>query len=137
MAENKTKPGKENIDDFLKKIDQQKRDDCYVLIDIMKKISGEKPVLWGGTMIGFGHYHYKYESGREGDMFMIGFSPRKANLTIYMMPGSIEHKDLFDKLGKHKTSKACLYINKLKDVDIKILEKLIAASYKRMASKKS
>jgi len=132
MAENKTKPGKESIDKFLSTFEPSIQEDCKTLIKIMKKISGKEPVLWGGSMIGFGSYHYKYASGHEGDSFLTGFAPRKANLTIYGMTGFDRHKELMEKLGKYKTAKSCLYIKKLSDVDVKILEKLIAETYKCM-----
>ncbi|MFI5221436.1 MAG: DUF1801 domain-containing protein [Bacteroidia bacterium] len=132
MAENKTKPGKENINEFLASFEPGIQDDCKTLIKIMKKITGKQPVLWGGAMIGFGTYHYKYASGHEGDSFLTGFSPRKANLTIYGMTGFDRHKELMAKLGKYKTAKSCLYIKKLSDVDVTVLEKLIAESYKCM-----
>ena len=135
MAENKTKPGTENIEKFLSSIpDQNKREDCMVLIEMMKKASGKDPVLWGGTMIGFGDYHYKYESGREGDIFMIGFAPRKQNLVIYNM-GGFEEVEEMKKLGKHKMGKGCLYIDKLSDIDQPALKKLIEKSYKKMLKK--
>ncbi|RPI16987.1 MAG: DUF1801 domain-containing protein [Ignavibacteriae bacterium] len=129
MAELKTKPTKVSIDKFLKSVDEKKRDDSYKIIDMMKKITKKEPVMWGSTMIGFGNYHYKYKSGHEGDCFMIGFAPRKAQLVIYMMPGYEEKTVLMKKLGKYKTGKSCLYINKLEDVDVKVLKELMKESY--------
>ncbi len=131
MAENKTKPTTDSVEEFLETIEESKKGDCKTLIKIMKKVSGKKPVMWG-NMIGFGQYHYKYASGHEGDNFLTGFSPRKANLTIYGMTGFDRHKELLEQLGKYKTAKSCLYIKKLSDVDVKILEQLIAETYKCM-----
>ena len=102
---------------------------------MMRRITGEEPRLWGPSIIGFGEYHYKYESGREGDFMRVGFSPRKANLVLYIMPGFARHDALLDRLGKHKTGKSCLYINKLDDVDRDVLETLIAESWAAMAEK--
>lgn len=135
MADQKTKPGTESVEKFLESIEETKREDCQTLIKMMKKITGKQPVIWGGNMIGFGQYHYKYASGHEGDAFLTGFSPRKANLTIYLMTGFDRYTDLLNRLGKYKTAKSCLYIKGLKDVDIKILEQLIAESYKCMIEK--
>lgn len=103
----------------------------------MQEITGEPPKMWGPTMIGFGEYRFKYESGREGDWFLSGFAPRKANLVLYIMGGFQGHEDLMAKLGKHKTGKSCLYVNKLEDIDLKVLRQLIqksAAHVKRTQS---
>lgn len=136
MAELKTKPTKVTVEDFINKIaDEGVRDDCNALIKIMKKVTGEKPVMWGPSIVGFGLYHYKYESGHEGDMCIAGFSPRKPNLTVYLMPGFSEQTDLLKKLGKHKTGKSCLYFKRLSDVDTKVLEKMIADSVKQVNEK--
>ncbi len=131
MAELKTKPNSANINDFLSKVEnEQKRADSYKILELMKKVTGEEPIMWGNSIIGFGNYHYKYASGREGDWFLTGFSPRKQNFSIYLMSCENEKKlnDLFAKLGKHKTGKSCLYFNKLADIDIRVLEKLIRQS---------
>ncbi|MGY5881536.1 MAG: DUF1801 domain-containing protein [Candidatus Thorarchaeota archaeon] len=129
MVENKTKPTKVKVKDFLDAIEHPTRKkDGFELLKIMKKITKEKPVMWGPSIVGFGLYHYKYATGREGDMPRTGFSPRKANLTIYIMPGFEEYGDLLEKLGKHKLGKSCLYINKLADVDIEILKQIIERS---------
>ncbi len=131
MAENKTKQTKASVDKFISTIkDENIRKDCYTIIKIMKSVTKEEPKMWGLSIIGFGTYHYKYASGREGDMCIAGFSPRKQNLTIYLEPGFTKQKALLEKLGKHKTSKVCLYIKSLKDVDVKILKELIANSVK-------
>jgi len=129
MAELKTQVTRANVDKFLQGIkDEKKREDCFQILKIMKKATKAAPKMWGPGIIGFGDIHYVYESGREGDWFITGFSPRVQNLTLYMMGGF--DQDLLKKLGKYKTGKGCLYINKLEDVDKKILNKLIASSVK-------
>jgi hypothetical protein len=133
MAENKTKPTKLGIDKFIASVkDENIIKDCYTIIDLMKSVTKKEPVMWGSSIIGFDSYHYKYDSGREGDMCISGFSPRKQNLTIYLMIGLEKQKENLKKLGKCKTSKACLYIKSLKDVDLKVLKKMIEISYKEM-----
>lgn len=131
MAELKTIPTKLSVDKFLKGIkDEQKRADCYEILVLMKKATKAQPKMWGTSIVGFGNYHYVYESGREGDWFIAGFSPRKQNLTLYMMGGFSQFEDLMKKLGKHSTGKGCLYINKLEDVDTKVLREIITKSVK-------
>ena len=133
MAELKTKASKSSVDKFIKSIkDEQTREDCYKILDIMQKAAKAEPKMWGTSIVGFGDYHYKYASGREGDWFLVGFSPRKQNLTLYLMGGLDLHKDLLKKLGKYSTGKGCLYIKKLEDVDIKVLKELVSTSVKRM-----
>lgn len=115
----------------------RRREDAHVVLDMMQEITGEPPKMWGPTMIGFGEYRFKYESGREGDWFLSGFAPRKANLVLYIMGGFQGHENLMAKLGKHKTGKSCLYVNKLEDIDLKVLRQLIqksAAHVKRTQS---
>ena len=137
MAELKTKPNKASIDNFLNGVkDEKKRNDAYKILELMKKITKEEPIMWGPSIVGFGKYHYKYESGREGDWFLTGFSPRKQNLTLYIMSGFKRYDELMKKLGKFKTGSSCLYINKLEHVDIKVLKELIAESVKYMKQKK-
>jgi hypothetical protein len=127
MAELKTRVTKASAEKFLEGIkDEKKRQDCYQLLKIMKKATKAEPKMWGTSIIGFGDYHYTYASGREGDWFLTGFSPRVQNLTLYMMGGF--DQDTLKKLGKYKTGKGCLYINKLEDVDLKVLNELIAKS---------
>lgn len=122
----KTKKNEASVNDFLNFItDEQKRKDCFEIAKMMEKASKQKPKMWGSGIVGFGEYHYKYASGHEGDMCKIGFSPRKQNITLYLMQDIVEHP-LIQKLGKCKTSKACLYINKLADVDKNILQELIS-----------
>lgn len=129
MAELKTKPNDGNVSDFIASIKEEKKQaDSKVILNLMQETTGEKPVMWGNSIIGFGQYHYCYESGREGDWFLTGFSPRKQAITLYIMSGFNEYKSLLEKLGKYKTGKACLYINKIEDVDIEVLRKLITMS---------
>lgn len=129
MAELKTKATKASVDQFLEGIkDEKKRQDCYEILKIMKKATKAEPKMWGTSIIGFGDHHYVYESGREGDWFLAGFSPRAQNLTLYMMGGF--DPDVLRRLGKYKMGKSCLYINKLEDVDPKVLNELITKSVK-------
>lgn len=130
-SENKTKPTNADVLEFLAtKVDNdQQRQDSELLIDIMQKISGEPPVMWGPNIIGFGKSHYKYESGREGDVPVLGFSPRKGKLSLYITDDATKYPEIRERLGKHKISKACIYINKLADVDRNVLEELISAGF--------
>lgn len=133
MAEAKTKPTKLSVDKFIKsQPDEQVRKDCAVISKLMSEATGEPPKMWGPAIIGFGTYHYKYPTGREGDMPIVGFSPRKQNLTLYVWMGFEEDADLWKKLGKHTTSKSCLYIKRLSDVDLPTLKKIIKVSVKRL-----
>jgi hypothetical protein len=137
MADLKTKPNKASVEKFLNSVkDEKKRTDSFKILEMMKKITKEEPIMWGPSIIGFGSYHYKYASGREGDFFVTGFSPRKQNLTLYIMSGFKRSPELMKKLGKYKTGSSCLYINKLEDVDLKVLKTLIAESVKYMKNKK-
>ncbi len=129
MAELKTKVNDASVEEFLNTIaDEQKRQDAFTILEMMKAATGAEPKLWGSSIIGFGDVHYKYESGREGDWFLTGFSPRKQNLTLYINGGFDSHAALLGALGKHKTGKGCLYINKLKDVDLETLQALVSQS---------
>lgn len=133
MAENKTKAGTASVAQFLSAIDnERRRADAKKVAAMMRKATGKRAKLWGTSIVGFGRYHYKYESGREGDFMLVGFSPRKQNLAIYIMPGFDEFSGLMNKLGKYKTGKSCLYVNKLDDVDEKVLQQLIERSVKMM-----
>lgn len=135
-AENKTKPTRASVTAFINAVENQTRKrDAKTLLAMMKEITGEKAKMWGPSIIGFGEYHYKYESGREGDMLNVGFSPRKANMALYVMGSIAEDDPLREKLGKYKTGKSCLYINKLEDVDLTVLKKVIAKSYKATLEK--
>jgi len=138
MAENKTKPTKDSVTAFLNKIkDQQLRDDCFAILEMMQKISNDEPVMWGSAIIGFGTYHYVYESGREGDMILLGFSPRKQNISIYLMGGLNKVQDELPKLGKYKTGGGCLYIKSLTDINVTILKKVLARAFKEAQRKKA
>lgn len=132
LVEIKTKPTVASVTDFINAIpDEQKRKDSFTLLEMMKKASGEEAVLWSNAIIGFGNKRYKSPTtGREVDWLLIGFSPRKANLSLYISVGIKEHAAALEKLGKHKTGVGCLYINKLEDVNLKILEQMIATSLK-------
>lgn len=135
-SENKTRPTGASVAAFINAVENDtRRRDARTLLAMMKKITGEKAKMWGPSIIGFGEYHYKYESGREGDMLNVGFSPRKANMALYVMGSIAEDDPLRDRLGKYKTGKSCLYVNKLEDVDLAVLEKLIAKSYKATLKK--
>ena len=134
MAELKTKPNDASVEEFLAGVeDERKQQDCQTLLELMQRVTGEPPKMWGGSIIGFGSYHFKYASGREGDWFLTGFSPRKRNLTLYIMAGFRRYDELMAQLGKHKTGKSCLYINKLDDVDLEVLEELVTQSADHVA----
>lgn len=129
MATNKTTQNEDPVEDFINAVDdEQKRRDSWDMIALMKKITGSEPRMWGSSLVGFGSYHYQYASGREGDFFLTGFSPRKAAFTVYIMPGFSEYAVLMEQLGPHKTGKSCLYIKNLDVVDRNILERLISKS---------
>lgn len=135
-AENKTKATAASVTAFINAVENEtRRKDAKTALALFKKVTGQKPKMWGPSIIGFGEYHYKYESGREGDMLNVGFSPRKANMVMYVMGCIGEDDPLMAKLGKYKTGRACLYVNKFDDIDLKILEKLIAKSYKKTIEK--
>jgi hypothetical protein len=132
-AELKTKVNKASVEGFLNTVkDETVRNDCFEILKMMKQVTKEEPKMWGASIVGFGSYHYKGKSGREGDWMLTGFSPRKQNLTLYLMGGFDTHKDLLKKLGKFTTSVGCLYIKRLGDVDKKVLKELVQASVKRM-----
>lgn len=129
-ADLKTKPTVKSVSAFINDVENETRKrDAKTLLAAMKKITGEKPKLWGPTIIGFGTYHYKYESGREGDMLAVGFSPRKANMVLYVLGSLKGNEPLLKKLGPYKRGSSCLYVNKLEDVDMKVLERIIKKSY--------
>jgi hypothetical protein len=131
MAENKTKPTKSSVNVFLNKIeDRQLRDDCFAILEMMQKVSNCEPTMWGTAIIGFGTYHYVYESGREGDTVLIGFSPRKQNISIYLMGGLKKVEDELSKLGKYKRGGGCLYIKSLSDVNATVLKKILGKAFK-------
>jgi hypothetical protein len=133
MAELKTKPNDQDVEAFLNSVeDEQKRQACFTIKAIMEQATGVEAKMWGDSIVGFGSYHYKYASGREGDWMLTGFSPRKRNLTLYIMSGFDEYDTLMDGLGKYKTGKSCLYINKLEDVDLQVLKELVERSVRHM-----
>ena len=131
MAELKTKPTKQSVTEFLNRIsDPERRADCLAIAKIMEELTGAQPQMWGSSIVGFGSYHYKYASGREGDWPLTGFSSRKQDVTLYLMMGFDKYETLMNQLGKHKTGKSCLYIKRLSDVHVPTLKKLLAASLK-------
>lgn len=136
MAENKTKPTAASVEEFIEAIENpRRRSDAWTALEIYKDVTGVSPVMWGPSIIGFGSIHYVYESGREGDMPAAGFSPRKANMTFYVGDSFKGAKALYAKLGKHKKSVACLYVNKLDDVDLDVLRQIIARQYDKDSQK--
>lgn len=137
MAEAKTKPTGDSVSDFIDRVpDEGRRKDCRRLVELMRAATGEGPVMWGSGIVGFGRYRYRYESGREGEWPIIGFAPRKNDLTLYIMPGFGPFEELMARLGKYRTGKSCLYVKKLADVDEAVLTRLLAASTKAMAAQR-
>lgn len=135
-AKLKTTVNDGDVLEFLEGVDDEKRQaDSLVVLELMKDITGREPKMWGSSIVGFDEYHYKYDSGREGDFFKVGFSPRKQSLTLYIMPGFGRYEELMEQLGKYKTGKSCLYIKKLEDVDMEVLKQLIEESYSYMNDK--
>ncbi len=133
MADLKTRANDQSVEAFLNQIENEKRrQDCVTLLKLMQEATASEPRMWGDSIIGFGSYHYKYESGREGDWFLAGFSPRKQNLTLYIMSGFERYDELMSKLGKFKTGKSCLYVNRLEDVDLETLRELVQQSVDHM-----
>lgn len=136
MSENKTQPTKQSVAQFLNGIEgEQKRRDAKAIDKLFREVTGEKPVLWGPSIVGYGTYHYKYDSGREGDFMRLGFSPRKQNLTLYIMPGFKKYDALLGKLGKHSTGKSCLYVKRLDDIDFDVLRTLAQEAWDEMNRK--
>ncbi|HEU4930462.1 MAG TPA: DUF1801 domain-containing protein [Pyrinomonadaceae bacterium] len=131
MGEAKTKPTNESVKDFLNRIPEaERREDCFTVLKMMEEITGDKPKMWGPSIVGFGSYRYKYASGHEGDWPIAAFSPRKKDLTLYLMMGFEKHTEMMEKLGKHSTGKSCLYIKRLSDIHLPTLKKLIKTSVK-------
>ncbi len=136
MTANKTQAGSHSVKAFLNKLDDPvRREECLKVLRMMQKATGHKAVMWGTSIVGFGSYHYKYESGREGDFMLVGFSPRKSNLTVYIITGFSRYTSLMEKLGKFKTGKSCLYLKKLEDVDFEVLTELVTLSSERVVAK--
>jgi hypothetical protein len=133
MAELKTKPTTQSVEQFINSLpDEGRRADCFTIIDLMRQATGSEPRMWGAAIVGFGDYHYKYASGREGDWFRVGFSPRKTNLTLYLGYDVVQFAYLLGKLGKYKHGKGCLYLNRLSDVNLNTLQELIEQTAERM-----
>ena len=133
MAEMKTQKNNASVEDFLNGVtDEKRREDSFGVLELMREVTGEEPAMWGTSIVGFGSYHYKYASGREGDWPLAGFSPRKRDLSLYIMAGFERYPELMSSLGKHKTGKSCLYIKRLDDVDQAVLKELVAVSVRYM-----
>ncbi len=133
MSDLKTRPTDASVEAFIDAVDHpRRREDAHILLDLMRRVTGEKPVMWGPAIVGFGRYSYRYASGKEYDWPIVGFSPRKQNLSIYILLGFGECGDQLSRLGKHKTGKSCLYINKLADVDMDVLETLVRTTVAEM-----
>ncbi len=129
MAENKTKINDQSVQAFLENVeDEKKREDCFTLVELMENVTGAPAKMWGDAIVGFDQYHYKYDSGREGDFLVVGFSPRKENVVLYGIAGFEEFDSLLGKLGKHKTGKSCLYVKSLKNVDMAVLRQMVERS---------
>ena len=132
MADLKTKQTGASVEAFLKRIDDKRRDDCREIVRIMKQATRSEPAMWGTSIVGFGSYNYKYDSGREGRWFIAGFSPRKSDITLYIMPGVERYPKLLAKLGPHKTGRSCLYIKRLSDVDVSVLKELVTTASREL-----
>lgn len=133
MAELKTQPNEQSVENFLNGVENDtKREDSFSILELMKEETDAEPIMWGDSIVGFGRYHYKYASGREAEWFLTGFSPRVQNLTLYIMDGFEGYDQLLGKLGKHSTGKSCLYIKKLEDVDQDVLRELVSKSVEHM-----
>ena len=133
MSKRRTTQNEADVDAFLDGVEHpQRRTDARQLLELMQAVTGEPPKMWGTSIVGFGRYHYRYASGREGDSLMVGFSPRKQNLVIYIMPGFSDFGEILGKLGKYRTGRSCLYVNKLDDVDLGLLEELVRESVAEM-----
>ena len=130
MAENKTKATRASVEGYIDAIeDEARRTDCQALLKLMSDATKEKPTMWGTSIVGFGSYHYRYDSGREGDMCIVGFSSRKGDISLYLTAGFEGRDALLARLGKHKVAKACLYVRRMSDVDPKVLKQLVAAAF--------
>lgn len=133
MSDLKTRPTGASVEAFIEAVEHpRRREDARTLLELMHRVTGEEPVMWGPSIVGYGSYHYRYASGQEADWPVVGFSPRKQNLSIYIMTGFEASDALLSRLGKHKTGKSCLYVNKLADVDLEVLETLVRASVAEM-----
>ena len=138
MTQLKTQKNDGSVEEFLKQVPEEgKREDSFTVLELMREVTGEEPAMWGDSIVGFGQYRYKYVSGHAAEWFLTGFSPRKRNLTLYIMSGFSEYESLLDQLGKYKTGKSCLYVNGLKDVDVQTLRELIRQSVAHMQESNS
>ncbi len=138
MTELKTTETDASVTDFLAQVaDEKRRQDCLAILELMKEATGAEPKMWGSSIVGFGRYHYRYASGREGDWFPVGFSPRKRDLTLYFAGGLQPLDDLLSRLGKHTTGKGCLYIKKLEDIDRQVLKEMVVRSMESVADQRS
>jgi len=136
MSQNKTVPTNADVTAYLSAVQPaRRRDDALALDQLFRKVTGFQPQMWGGSMVGYGRYHYRYDSGRDGDFLATGFAPRKANMVVYIMPGYADFGGLLDQLGKHRLGKSCLYLNKLADVDLDVLARLIRAGLDDLATR--
>ena len=136
MPENKTKATDVSVDAFIASVEHPtRRADAVILNDLFKKVTGWQPRMWGPTIIGYGQYHYKYDTGREGDFLATGFSPRKANQVLYIMPGYQDYGPILDRIGKYKMGKSCLYLTTLKNNDLEVIAELIQAGLTDLAKK--
>ncbi len=132
----KTRPNDASVKDFLAKAgNERRRGEALALLELMKGVTGEEPVMWGDSIVGFGSYHYRYASGREGDWPLAGFSPRKHALTLYIMSGFAKHGELLSRLGRHRTGKSCLYLKRLEDVDLNVLRELVERSVEEVSTR--
>ena len=137
MASPKTIPTTQDVINYINDLpDQRRRDEGFLLLELYKKITKLEPRMWGPSIIGFGSYHYKYESGHEGNAALLAYSPRKQRLVLYVLNNFDNQEDLLQKLGKHKTGKVCLYINKLADVDLVVLKKIVEASWQKASKRR-
>ena len=129
MTELKTQRNDASVEDYLNALeDPRKREDCLVLLQMMREVTSEEPAMWGGSIVGFGSYRYRYNSGRRGEWFITGFAPRRRDLTVYIMPGFDRYQDLMQRLGKHKTGVSCLYLTRLANIDLETLRELVTRS---------
>jgi len=136
MSELKTKRNDRSVEEFLSSVENPKRkSDAFEILELMQEVTGERPMMWGKSLVGFGSYDYKYASGKSGSWFLTGFSPRKQSMTLYIMPGFEQYEELMSNLGKYKTGKSCLYVNKLEDVDMTVLRELVKLSADQMRNK--
>jgi hypothetical protein len=137
MAELKTKPTDESVTGFLNAVeDETRREDCYALLELMREVTHAQPEMWGTSIVGFGRFRYHYASGRTGEWMLVGFAPRKRDLTLYLMPNLDDAAELMGRLGKYKMGKSCLYIKRLADVDLAVLREVVRVSVDKLAAQR-